>query len=178
MSDAVSVTVRDLPPTPTISQTGPYTLIAKNSPLGTGYEWKSNGQVLADTSSTIKITKDGDVIVRRFWSYPAPSGGSTIICYSAPSNTLRFLDDPNNTGIIIYPNPSNDGKFSLITKDEYSNVETTIWTVTGQLMYKGIIPSFKGSAFLDLSDLAIGDYILSLKLQTDKFFSKRIFVNR
>ena len=178
VSDAVSVTVRDLPPTPTISQTGPYTLIAKNSPLGTGYEWKSNGQVLADTSSTIKITKDGDVIVRRFWSYPAPSGGSTIICYSASSNTLRFLDDPNNTGIIIYPNPSNDGKFSLITKDEYSNVETTIWTVTGQLMYKGIIPSFKGSAFLDLSDLAIGDYILSLKLQTDKFFSKRIFVNR
>ena len=83
------------------------------------------------------------------------------------------IEDINSSQILIYPNPSHDGKFNIESKKKFEKL--TIHSTGGQLLLDNTV--FNGnSGLVDLSTLPKGIYILKLFSSNDCITKKLIIM--
>lgn len=171
-STAIKVTAQTLPSRPTIEQIGAFTLEAVGAVVGDDYQWKYNGTVIPNVNTRIiKATKSGAYEVSTRITYTAPAPINQIVCLSEPSQ--KTLDLPN-VDISVYPNPNNTGIFKIETKEDLTDAEVKVFTLSGELVYEAIVPSFNERRTIDLSRLMNAPYMLQVK--TGGFKGSRLII--
>lgn len=174
-SDEVSVDVKDNPQSIEVLQSGTYTLEALTAGVfDTKFEWVKDGVLLPAQEKSIKGRQAGMYAVKGSILYTLKDG-STLRCYSSLSNPYKYTIDPSNGGAVIFPNPVSDDKVSIETLEDLENVEIKFYDPRGFVIRNFTVDKFDARKTLNLSNLAMGLYIVSIK---NKDFSvlKRVFV--
>jgi hypothetical protein len=173
VSPNFAVTVKQLPPTPTITQNGD----TMTSSASTGNQWYLNGTLIPGATGQIYVA--------------IQSGNYTCIvtldgCGSAVSNILIVIitgtGDKNSAGTIsVYPNP-NDGQFVL--EIESTTAQETAYDLfvvnnLGMKIFELIDMKVKGNfrKNIDLRPVPNGVYTIILK-NNDQNVLKKIIVNK
>ncbi|MEZ0608491.1 T9SS type A sorting domain-containing protein [Fibrella sp. WM1] len=158
------------PQPPTLQQIGTYLLEASGAPQNERYFWRRNSDSLAVTGSLLRVNQSGQYSVRTQITY-----SPAYVCLSLPSTVVNYDLPTNNQDVSIYPNPSPDGIFLIETLADLSNASVTVYTLTGQLVYRSTETTLNDRRQLQLLRLAPGPYIL--KLDADGVHvSKRILI--
>ncbi len=186
-STSVPVTVKTLSiKPPTVFQSGPYSVQA--TPDSTIYnftdskvskitwDWQQGGRVLPFTESAIKVTEIGAFSARSKVTFVATSGGSSRTCVSPYSDVVTYRPGEKEEGLIVYPNPNRSGKIAIETLKDLTNVQITISSLTGQVVYREKFDTLNIRKVIDLAHLPEGVYILKLASSTFNE-SKRIIVD-
>ena len=126
------------------------------------WEWKLNGKDYPASTDVIKATQDGDYSVRSKITFDAVSGGSSRSCYSSFSKVLTGYKTAADEGMILYPNPNKSGLLTLETLRDLSNVEVTVISLNGQLVYSQKFAALNERKILVLTSLPEGQYIVRL----------------
>jgi predicted RNase H-like HicB family nuclease len=163
-SAPVSVTVNQLPATPTITAGGPLTFcdpgsVTLTSSSATGYVWSPGGATTqtitadADGSYTVTVT-DGNGCVS------AASAATVVdeeICIGV--NESAMVNSLN-----IFPNPANDVLNITFNMAEVNNVEVKLMNSAGQLVFNQTLNHFSGNYAkqLNISSFAAGNYMLQI----------------
>jgi hypothetical protein len=165
LSDAVTITTWQLPPTPAIEQINLDTLTATVS--GTVYEWRKEGVVLPANTKKITVSGDGQYTVR------IKDANS---CYSAFSQAFNFTmaDKSLLNKVSLFPNPS-PGEFTVLVENSTSaTVHIQVITLLGQQLYTytylNSAKDFRRKIGLPL--LAQGAYLLKLIVGEEVVYKK------
>lgn len=126
------------------------------------WEWKLNGKDYPASTDVIKATQDGDYSVRSKITFDAISGGSSRSCYSSFSKVLTGYKTAADEGMILYPNPNKSGLLTLETLRDLNNVEVTVISLNGQLVYSQKFATLNERKILVLTSLPEGQYIVRL----------------
>ncbi|HEY4652056.1 MAG TPA: S8 family serine peptidase [Pontibacter sp.] len=137
-------------------------------------QWYRNGVAIPDASGqTFTPTESGDYTV------VAERDG----CVSERSAVYSFKytqGEPLGKEFVVSPNPSDDGKFTLVGELAQSDVVTfTVYDILGNTLRKGNIEGFNGvyEAQLDLKTAASGMYLLHIQ-KNNEVIVKRLVVRR
>jgi Carbohydrate esterase, sialic acid-specific acetylesterase/Secretion system C-terminal sorting domain len=166
-STSTEVSVKPLPATPIINQKSTYFLEAQSSgsysnPVGEIFEWKQDNNLLNVNTQIIKVNKSSFFVVRALIKYPSINN-SSLSCFSPNAAPFSFVIPSEDKGLTVYPNPTKDGKIFIETKDDYSSIQLTLFTLKGQSVFNATITNLKQTQTLDLRDLEKGLYILQIK---------------
>lgn len=163
-SSSVSITVNDLPATPTISQNG-NNLVSSAS---TGNQWYVDGAIIQNATSN---------------SYTAPAGGSYQVMVT-DGNGCTAMSNPfpmtvginenrsNSNQISIYPNPTQNS-ITLILPESVNSFETIIWDICGKIMLKN-----NNEKTINLSSLNNGIYFIEIKYDGKSMQRSKIILNK
>jgi flagellar hook assembly protein FlgD len=81
---------------------------------------------------------------------------------------------------LVYPNPtSNNATLEFTTASDVKDAKVKIYNISGKLMKtirKGNLPGGKHSLRLDLSELPVGNYIMSLEAGASSGVSKFVIM--
>ncbi|WP_084650806.1 T9SS type A sorting domain-containing protein [Runella zeae] len=173
---------------PTVFQSGPYSVQAvpdstifsftDTKVSNITWEWMQGGRVLPFKESAIKATTISTYNTRSRVTFEAQSGGSLRTCLSPFSNTVEYR--PTGTtddGLILYPNPTRSRKIAVETLEDLKDVEITIVGLTGQVVYRKVMPNLNIRQEIDLSGLNEGAYIFKVKSATLNQ-AKRILIDK
>jgi len=154
----------------TVSYQDNYTLISNNTIPGVTYQWINCATGLPIAGAT-------------GISYTAPINGSyavqvtepgcpsaTSICY--PINTTG-LDDVTIENLIVYPNPSTDGIFTIKFEGDIDKVE--VLDVLGRVI---TVPMAYDNKYVDGSELANGKYMLRIYTDNGVTTKEVIIINK
>jgi len=169
-SGNTTVDVRPLPPAPSISLIGTYTLEALSSTNSTQFRWRRDTDSLATQTSIIKADQSGNYTARSSIVY-----SPTLTCFSVPSTPYAFTIDPGDVGLSVYPNPNPDKIVRVETRAVLTNATLTIYTLTGQAVMTIEVPSFDERKQLLLNHLPSGQYLLRVRA-ADFDVSRRILL--
>lgn len=170
-SNAVTVTARPVPGTPTVNQIGTFTLQALSSSNGNAtYRWYRGADSLNLQTPVIKAGLSGAYRARTYIVY-----GPTLTCYSAFSPNFTYTVDPSFNGLSIYPNPSPAQQITVETLENIQNATVTLYTLLGQEAASFSVPQFSERLLLNLSTLAPGQYLLQVRAANFNV-SKRILI--
>ncbi|RCR71083.1 T9SS type A sorting domain-containing protein [Larkinella punicea] len=151
---------------PTVAQRGPFSLQAF-PPAGAAvarrqYDWRTGGNLVGGNSDIIKVTQNGEYSARSKTTFTV--GNSSLVCYSLYSNNVSYIGNENaSTGIIAFPNPSTDGIVRLEIKENITNANVTVSTLSGQVIYTTLVPVFDNQLAINLSTYSPGNYIIRVK---------------
>ncbi len=178
-SAAISLTVRNRVPAPTIEQVGTYSLQA-TLPTPTGgqtdqFDWRRSGELIPQTGSVVKVVVSANYTARTKTTFTL--GSSNLTCYSAYSAPKAFSFDPSNGGLSVYPNPTADGQVKIETIENLINAQIDVYSMTGQRLFTNQVPLLDVRQSLNLSGLAQGEYIIRV-LSGDFNASQRVIINR
>ncbi|MFN3378949.1 MAG: T9SS type A sorting domain-containing protein, partial [Runella zeae] len=173
---------------PTVFQSGPYSVQAvpdstifsftDTKVSNITWEWMQGGRVLPFKESAIKATTISTYNTRSRVTFEAQSGGSLRTCLSPFSNTVEYR--PTGTtedGLILYPNPTRSRKIAVETLEDLKDVEITVVGLTGQVVYRKVMPTLNIRQEIDLSGLSEGAYIFKVK-STTLNQAKRILIDK
>ena len=136
-----------------------------------GYDWKSftNGAFSVDSEKTFYIKyEDGTIYRLYFTAFTGSSSGDLSFNFEDVTSTLGIEDVAEEVSFGIYPNPSTDKKINLlydVSELSTDKNELTIFTLSGQQVYKSILRSDQGfyTRNIDLSFLSTGVYLLKFR---------------
>jgi hypothetical protein len=171
-SAAVLVDVKPLPSKPGIRQIGTYTLLAENNINDGNHVWQLDGTNLAENSATLKAVKAGQYVVNNTVIYSA-----VLTCFSEFSDPFIFSLDPSGEEVSIYPNPSDNGSFTIETIADLKNASVQIYDLNGRLLQSYPSLNFDQRKFINMSSFSNGMYILSIQAEGFKK-AKKIMINR
>ncbi|MFC5271257.1 T9SS type A sorting domain-containing protein [Adhaeribacter terreus] len=159
---STTVTVKQKPTQPTITQTG--NLLHSSS--STGNQWFKNGTAIPGaTAQTLNASSNGTYTAK------VTSNGCTSDASNAVTITNTGIsDDESNLPITVFPNPST-GVFNLILP-EGKSVEITVSDLAGKLIQQKTLHS--KTTQLNLSHAAKGIYLLQFKTETGTAIRKLI----
>jgi hypothetical protein len=172
---------------PKLIQSGPYSVqatpdstifsFADTKVSSITWDWRQGGRSLMATESAIKVTQTGEFSTRSRVTFVANSGGSARTCLSPFSAAVLYQPTGETAdGLVVYPNPSRLGKVAIETLEDLTDVEITVTSLSGQVVYSGKFPDLKIRKEIDLSYVNEGAYILKLSSTTLKQ-SKRIIID-
>ncbi|MBE9466199.1 T9SS type A sorting domain-containing protein [Dyadobacter subterraneus] len=171
-SSSVLVDVKPLPSKPEIRQIGTYTLLAENNINDGNHVWQFNGTNLPENGATLKAIETGQYVVNNTVIY-----SPVLTCFSAFSDPFLFTMDPSGEEVSVYPNPSDNGSFTIETIANLKNATVQIYDLNGRLLRTYPAQNFDERRFINLSPMANGTYILSI--QSDDYKkAKKIMINR
>ncbi|WP_210519242.1 T9SS type A sorting domain-containing protein [Hymenobacter terricola] len=159
--DTTSIVVRVLPPvaTPTVTRNG-NTLISSAT---TGNQWFRDGQAIAGaTGQTFTPTLNGAYTV-------TVAAAGSAGCTSAPSAPLAALATQHalpGTSLSVVPNPTPNGRFSVILTGYSQPVELTVLDALGRTVAHASVatPNPQSTSHaLDLTSLSTGLYVLQVR---------------
>ena len=180
----IGLTVRPKVPVPTIEQVGAYSLQAI-LPTPTGgqpdlFDWQrtgtNGGETLPKNSAVIKAIVSANYSARTKTTFTLPTGNE-LTCFSEYSVPKRFSFDRSSGGLVIYPNPSNDGSINIETLEDLKNADVDVFTLTGQKLYSSQVPLFDVRQSLNLTGLSQGIYLVRVR-SAGFDVSKRVVINR
>jgi hypothetical protein len=155
----VDISVKSNPKIPSIKQNGIYQLEGSTIDNPQIFEWRLENQPLKTTTSTFKALKTGFYDVRAGFNYPV--GNQTLTCFSDYSSAFSFILDPS-LGLVIYPNPTNDGLLSVEVKEDLKNVNIALYDLKGNKIYEGTMPDLTEKRTLNLKEMPKGYYVLKI----------------
>jgi len=85
------------------------------------------------------------------------------------------IDDIQNGGFVIYPNPSK-GLFNIVFKKESSSIKFSVYDVTGKIVYSKYAKKFSNKQELYLNNLSTGVYFLEIE-SNNKITTKKLIIN-
>ena len=154
----------------TVSYSNDVTLISNNTTPGATYQW-------IDCNTSLPLPGATNI------SYVAPINGSyavqvtepgcapvTSICYTINS---VGLDDVTIEDLVIYPNPSLDGKFTI--KFEGTIEKVDVIDMLGRII---TVPMAYDNKYVDGSELANGKYMLRIYTANSVTTKEVIIVNK
>jgi hypothetical protein len=160
--DTTSVVVRVLPfvPAPVVTRSG-NTL---TSSAASGNQWYRDGQLIPGaTAQTLVVTTSGIYTV----TTTVVTGAAS--CTSAASSSLTVLSAQHalpGTSLSVVPNPSPDGRFSVVLTGYHQPVELTVFDALGRVVGHVSVPKSSAQITtqpLDLTSLGTGLYILQVR---------------
>ncbi len=165
-SSGVYITIAQLPPTPTISQTGNMLISSAIS----GNQWYFGAILIPGaTTQTYSPSLNG------IYSVQVTDVNK---CNSAKSTQHQFTsvginDISSKNTFKIYPNPSNG--ILNIESDvlKNTNFSIVVFDAMGKCVY-----TFKNTSTINLSDLRDGLYSITIKLENGSTYNKNILLNR
>jgi Carbohydrate esterase, sialic acid-specific acetylesterase/Secretion system C-terminal sorting domain len=161
-SNSIIVNVKPLPNTPTITQTGTYTLELLNDGLkGELFEWRRDGDLLPFQTSIIKASKTGFYSAKSYIEYIIPNG-PPISCSSGLSVKFQFNSDLYADGLSVYPNPSLNGLIYIETQDDIEEVNVSLISISGHVLFSTNVNKFNTRQVFDFSQYPRGFYILRI----------------
>lgn len=158
-SATATVTIIALPtrPTVTVQYNGPTTTLTSSAT--TNNQWYLNGTAIAGATSPTYVVNSA----AQLGSYTVTTT-SAQGCTSLPSvplvvtATVRQLADAT---IQLYPNPTSDGKLTVMLTNAHRAVQLSVLNMLGQVVYRMALPASAAAAQpLDLSALPTGVYLL------------------
>ncbi|MEZ0538458.1 T9SS type A sorting domain-containing protein [Fibrella arboris] len=164
-SPAITLIVRPKLVTPTIAQAGVYTLQATLPayPNNEQFDWRRGTTFLNNQNGAIaKAIITGTYSARAKAKFTL-AGAPDLTCYSNFSNEIPFVSSENSEGLSVYPNPASNGYIAVETVENLQNVELTVHTLTGQLVFSAKVPSFDERKLISVAGLTSGQYIVRLK---------------
>jgi hypothetical protein len=169
-----------LPATPNLDFWGVYNFKAYSSTPGKGYEWKLDGNLMQDTTSILKLPRNGVYTVRRASVFGViPTVGfayEELVCFSLPVSKT-YTQNLDFGGMAVYPNPVLDNYLTVETSDNLIDVTITLVNSKGEIYFEGTIPKLNKSYRLDIRNIPNGNYIIHLK--NPNFESiKHLMINR
>ncbi|WP_159468683.1 T9SS type A sorting domain-containing protein [Dyadobacter sp. 3J3] len=171
-SPSVLVDVKPLPSKPEIRQIGTYTLLAENNINDGDHVWQFNGTNLSETGATLKAIETGQYVVNNTVIY-----SPVLTCFSAFSDPFVFTMDPSGEEVSVYPNPSDNGSFTIETIANIKNATVQIYDLNGRLLRTYPAQNFNERRFINLSPMANGTYIMSIRAEDYKK-TKKIMINQ
>uniref|UniRef100_UPI003753CF72 T9SS type A sorting domain-containing protein n=1 Tax=Emticicia sp. TaxID=1930953 RepID=UPI003753CF72 len=162
-SDPAIFSIKTRPETPEITQIGTFTLYAKQKTeiFNLNYEWKKDGVISSNKTSSLKAAKASFFTVSSLQSHTV-ANNKTITCRSNLSGAFSFIPDITLQGIIVYPNPSPDGFVILEAQEDLADFTLIVYSTKGQYMYSTPIPALTQRRLVDLSFLGEGHYLVKL----------------
>lgn len=162
-SNYVYVTANPLPAVPVITQSGNVLSTTAYS----SYQWYLNSSTALGTGQTETAAVNGNyevVVTNSFGCYNV----SAIYSYTASG----INDLNNNLSVDVFPNPSNDGIFTINTASKFSYA---VFNIVGKKLISK--EEAMGKQIIDLSAQANGSYFVTIK--TDKeVITKKIVLNK
>jgi len=141
-SDPLRVTVVPTPEAPVVERVGPFTLQASNQRRVTQYDWRIDNGALATQGPLFKTPRDGRYQVRAYLD-SAQAGGAPIRCFSRFSQPYSVTLEAND-GFVVYPVPSSDGYVTLDTREVWNNLNVSVITGDGKVIFQQTYPTFDG----------------------------------
>ena len=169
-STTTTVTVRALPPAPSVNAIGTFTLQAVSSTNSDLFRWRRDSDSLTVQTAIIKAGTSGAYTARSSQVY-----SNTLVCYSLPSVPYTLTIDPSVNGLSIYPNPNPDKVVTIETQENIANATVSIYTLNGQLVTTRTVSIFDERKQLILREIPAGVYILQVQ-GTNFSRSKRILL--
>ena len=167
-SQPVTTSVRARPAAPQLAQIGTYLLGASGAPANERYYWQRDADSLTLATSQLRVTQTGVYSARTAITY-SPS----LICFSAPSTSYTYQLPTDNQNISLYPNANPDGLFLIETLLDLNDAVITVFTLTGQQVYKTQASLIDGRRQLNLTMLAPGPYIIAIQSGSNRV-TKRV----
>ncbi|WP_234647101.1 T9SS type A sorting domain-containing protein [Dyadobacter sp. CY356] len=171
-STSVLVDVKPLPSKPEIRQVGTYTLLAENNINDGNHVWQFNGANLSENGATLKAVQTGQYVVNNTVIY-----SPVLTCFSAFSDPFLFTMDPSGEEVSVYPNPSDNGSFTIETVANLKNATIQVYDLNGRLIRTYPAHNFDERKTINLAPLGNGTYILSISAQDYKK-AKKIMLNQ
>lgn len=160
-SAPVSLTVRERLQPPAIERVGPYSLRAISSDSTQQFEWRNGERFISSTSVVAKVPQSGTYTARAVRTYTLDD--KSLRCYSAFSADFPFVIDDASRDLVVYPNPSTNGRIAVETRENLTNARVSVYTLTGQLVYTTEYEEFNTRAEIDLSALSFGHYVIQVR---------------
>ncbi|MGV3561004.1 sialate O-acetylesterase [Larkinella arboricola] len=166
VSAPASLVIQPRQAAPSIEQRGPFSLQAL-PPAGAPaakrqYDWQTDGKRVGGNSDVIKVTQNGFYSARSKTTFTL--GNTSIVCYSPYSKEVPYIgNEKAGNEIIAFPNPSADGIVRLEIKENIKNANITVSTLSGQVVYKTLVPVFDNQVAINLSALSVGNYVIRIK---------------
>lgn len=151
------------PKTPSVEQTGPFSLKAIELEPVQNFEWfLDNNFLVSQTLPDLFVNKNGFYATKAVKSI-LTSTNRTLECRSGLSTQFGLTIDKNLYGISVYANPVVDGKLKIAADRELQNVKVTIFNDAGQKAYETTFNQLKLPVEIDLSSKKLsGKYILKM----------------
>lgn len=168
-----AVVVFNLPVAPSFKNIG--NELSSSSEMGN--QWYFNGVPIdGATENTYIIENDGDYFVEVTNSFNCNSVSASQ--YMVVSGIEEFIEDENNEGLKIFPNP-NRGSFTLqletiITSDQ---IKYEIIDITGIVQQSGIIEPYEKTKIIDLDKPKEGIYFIQI-YSSDNYFTSKILIKK
>ena len=181
-SASLTLGVRARLSTPTVAQVGQYALQANITDRVSAdiqsvkFDWKRGVNDLTANTAEIRVNQLGDYSVRSQIGFDL-GGGVVNTCVSNFSPFLRYTPPATDEGLLLYPNPNGNGKFSVETREDLNNAVLSVYTILGQEVLSNNYSLLNQRATIDLSNLAGGYYIIKLRAAGFNQ-SKRIFIEK
>jgi hypothetical protein len=134
------------------------------------------GRNLGVTNSSLKVTEIGSFSARSRVTFESNSGGSARTCVSPFSAAFTYRPGEREDGLIVFPNPYRSGNLAIETLQDLTNVQITISSITGQVVYREKMDVLNIHKEIDLKHLPEGVYIFKLTSATFTE-SKRIIID-
>lgn len=164
-SPGISLTIRPRLVTPTIDQVGIFSLQATlpGYPNREQFDWRRGNTFLNNQNgAVIKAVITGTYSARSKATFTL-GGAADLTCYSNFSNEIPFVSTENSEGLSVYPNPVQNGYIAIETIEDLQNVDLTVSTLAGQVVYSDKVPSFNERKLINITGLTSGQYIVRLK---------------
>lgn len=163
--DSDTLTYRFLanPKTPSVEQTGPFSVKAIELEPVQKFEWfLDNNFLLNQTHPDLFINKNGFYAAKAVRTIPT-STNRVLECRSGLSTQLGMTIDKNLNGLSVYANPVMNGKVKIASDKELLNVKVTLFNDAGQKVFETSFQSLKLPVEIDLSTKRLsGKYILKM----------------
>jgi hypothetical protein len=170
LGPVVTVDVKPVPPQPVIEQTGAYVLQAAANGQNSDYRWTLGRDTLRVKTARLKANQSGTYTVRATNRYV---GGLTCL---SPESTPFLYDLPlDNDGLSVYPNPGTGQALYVETADVLTTVSISLFTLSGQRVFKTYTEVLAGPIRLNIGELLTGTYLL--RIEADEYSgTKRILI--
>lgn len=166
ISTPVNLVVRPRLVVPKIEQAGTYSLratVPAESGFGDFFDWRRGTNNLQNQNTSVaKVGSSGAYTARAKTVYTLTNGNS-ITCYSSYSSPFDFVLNEADQGMSVYPNPSKDGVVYVETLEDLPNAEVTVYTLTGQQVFKKTLPSLNARQLLPLTGMNKGQFIVQVR---------------
>ncbi|MDB5268678.1 MAG: gliding motility-associated C-terminal protein [Hymenobacter sp.] len=161
--DTTSVLVRVLPATaaPVVTRNG----LVLTSSYATGNQWYRDGLPIAGaTARTLTVTANGAYSVQTLVA--ASTLGSCLSPFSAAQTVLSAQRALAGSSLSVVPNPTPDGRISVVLTGYHQPVELTVFDALGRtIAHKSVTtPNPQGTTQpLDLTSVGAGVYVLQVR---------------
>ena len=140
-SETPPTLILDVPKTPNIFQSGPFSLQANSIDNPNKFQWFFENKIITNSSEKDLIApKDGFYSVLAIKNFSTPQG-RILECKSGISTLLSYKKNPKDFGISVYPNPITDNKFYLASDREIKNLKLKVINSIGQIVQELTVPN-------------------------------------